>query len=627
MKRIKLICVAILLSNIVIKSGVVIADIDVSEPQVESNFQREENINFAAGDIATGKLGTSSWTISSSGVLTIGAGDWSNWPGGEYNVPWRPYAASITSIVIDGPVKAPRDLNLLFWKLPKLTSVKNMGLIDVSNTVTAQLLFFEDSLLTELDFSNWDMSKMDDVGVNKMLQGTTSLRKLTVGPTFRFMNYDWQGNIRSDVSLPNITANSIYTGKWQNIGTGTEDTPTGKNVWTTTELKKNFDGQKDADTYIWQKKSVPAAPVTVRYVNSEGIEIQGSKTIYGNVGEPYDASTDEYKLNISGYILDESQLPNNSIGVLSNDIQTVTYTYKKEIDKTSILAHDSEIVIGDEWNPIDNFDSATDAFGNDLSFTDITVSGTVDTSKAGIYTVIYTNGTVSQTIKVTVKESAPVKVGEVIVHYKDEEGISIASDEILKGNIGENYYSSKKEIKNYLFKEVKGNPIGKFSNQVQTITYVYVKEVVSPVKGTIMVNYVDDKGNTLTAPIIKSGIVGEGYLTEEKKIEGYTFKKIKGNKEGVFTKNTQVITYIYIKEIGETEKDKDKESGGTTISKDINNNSDILVFQSNNDNYTTDVNQTLPKAGEKPEFLNVIVGAILLISVSIFAVLKYRKFR
>lgn len=613
----KLISVSILVGSIVINNRVIFADIAI----------KEENINFAAGDIANGKLGTSSWTINSSGVLTIGEGDWSNWPGGEYNIPWRPYAALITSIIISGPVKAPSDLNYLFWKLPKLTSVKNMGLIDVSNTGTAQLLFFEDGLLTELDFSNWDMSKMGDVGVNKMLQGTTSLTKLTVGSTFKFMNYDSSGNIRSDVSLPNITANSIYTGKWQNIGTGTEASPTGKNVWSTAELKKNFDGKKDADTYVWQKQPVPATPVTVRYVDAEGIEIQTSKTISGNIGESYDATTDEFKLIIPGYTVDESQLPNNSIGILSNEAQTVIYVYKKEIDKTSILAHDSELTIGDKWNPADNFDSATDAMGNTLTFTDITVSGTVNTSKAGVYPVTYTNGAVSQTIMVTVneKEPEPVKVGEVIVHYKDEEGRSITSDEILKGNIGENYYSSKKEIKNYSFKEVKGNPIGKFSNQVQTITYVYVKEVVSPVKGTIMINYEDDKGNTLTASIIKSGIVGEGYLTEEKKIEGYTFKKIKGNKEGVFTKNTQVITYIYTKEIGETEKDK--ESGVTPISKDINKNSEISVSQSSNDNYTIDVKQTLPKAGEKSELLSIIVGAIFITVVSVFTVIRTRKFR
>ncbi|EPH93597.1 LPXTG-motif protein cell wall anchor domain protein, partial [Enterococcus faecalis 06-MB-DW-09] len=82
-------------------------------------------------------------------------------------------------------------------------------------------------------------------------------------------------------------------------------------------------------TYIYTKDPIPAADVTVEYVDTEGNEIHPSQTISGNVGESYDASTKNYQLVIEGYTLDESQLPENLKGLFSETAQTVTYIYTK----------------------------------------------------------------------------------------------------------------------------------------------------------------------------------------------------------------------------------------------------------------------------------------------------------
>lgn len=76
-----------------------------------------------------------------------------------------------------------------------------------------------------------------------------------------------------------------------------------------------------------------AADVTVEYVDTDGNEIHASQVISGNVGDDYDATTDVHKLTISGYTLDTKQLPNNGIGVMSDQAQTVTYVYTKNSDK------------------------------------------------------------------------------------------------------------------------------------------------------------------------------------------------------------------------------------------------------------------------------------------------------
>ncbi|HJE81482.1 MAG TPA: MucBP domain-containing protein [Enterococcus gallinarum] len=76
-----------------------------------------------------------------------------------------------------------------------------------------------------------------------------------------------------------------------------------------------------------------AADVTVEYVDTDGNEIHATQVISGNVGDDYDATTDVYKLTISGYTLDTKQLPDNGTGVMSDQAQTVTYVYTKNSDK------------------------------------------------------------------------------------------------------------------------------------------------------------------------------------------------------------------------------------------------------------------------------------------------------
>lgn len=69
-----------------------------------------------------------------------------------------------------------------------------------------------------------------------------------------------------------------------------------------------------------------------------------------------------------------------------------------------------------------------------------------------------------------------VQGGDITVHYQDESGKKIADDVVLRGEVGTHYTSSKKTIKGYTFKEVKGNVSGEFTDKAQTVTYVYQAE-------------------------------------------------------------------------------------------------------------------------------------------------------
>ncbi|EOH94529.1 LPXTG-domain-containing protein cell wall anchor domain [Enterococcus haemoperoxidus ATCC BAA-382] len=91
---------------------------------------------------------------------------------------------------------------------------------------------------------------------------------------------------------------------------------------------------------------------------------------------------------------------------------TVTYENQGQKDQVivqvvstqkTLAVRDSVIYVGDTWEAVDNFVSATDAAGNDVSIQDITVTGSVDTTQAGVYEVVYGNDTLKETAKITVK--------------------------------------------------------------------------------------------------------------------------------------------------------------------------------------------------------------------------------
>ncbi|MBC2672042.1 MucBP domain-containing protein [Listeria welshimeri] len=155
------------------------------------------------------------------------------------------------------------------------------------------------------------------------------------------------------------------------------------------------------------------------------------------------------------------------------------------------------------------------------------------TTKAQVVTYIY-----AQT-------PTPVEQGTVTVNYQDEQGNAVAPTETLKGDVGETYTTVQKDITGYDFKEVQGNTTGEFTTKAQVVTYIYTKTVTPVEQGTVTVNYQDEQGNSLAPTETLKGDVGETYTTVQKDITGYDFKEVQGNTTGEFTKETQVVTYIY----------------------------------------------------------------------------------
>ncbi|NMV60497.1 LPXTG cell wall anchor domain-containing protein [Lactobacillus reuteri] len=97
--------------------------------------------------------------------------------------------------------------------------------------------------------------------------------------------------------------------------------------------------------------------------------------------------------------------------------------------------------------------------------------------------------------KVTYTKNAPVAGGNVTAKYVDENGNSIADDVIASGNVGDPYSTTQKDVPGYTFKEVQGNPTGSFTDQDQTVTYVYTKNPATDNNGGTGLNQPGKPGN------------------------------------------------------------------------------------------------------------------------------------
>ena len=248
----------------------------------------------------SGIWGTAPWMFDpSTGILTIASGD-------IQQVAFAPYKTGdvqlneVKKIVFTGHVKAPSNSRSLFEGLNNMTdiigisnldtshvtnmmymfkdvsSLKNVDLshFDTSNVINMIGMFYKASSLTNLDLSHFDTSHVSYMiymfykassltnldlshfdtsnvsNVNDMFYGLTKLQAITLGKNFKFGSYS---------QLPSLQKNDHYTGKWQNVGFGTRILPKGKNVWSSDEFMANYNGDTDADTYVWQPVTVPSA--------------------------------------------------------------------------------------------------------------------------------------------------------------------------------------------------------------------------------------------------------------------------------------------------------------------------------------------------------------------------------
>ena len=344
--------------------------------------------------------------------------------------------------------------------------------------------------------------------------------------------------------------------------------------------------------------------VTAVYKDELGTDLSEPEFFYGVLGDKYST----YARTIPGYKL--TVMPNNASGQFSDDGQTVSYIYKKE----AVAGGDVTV-------------KYLDSHGKNIA-NDIVKSGNIGedytTEQKNIegYSFKEVQGDISgqfqnqpQTV-IYVYTKNPVISANVTVNYVDEDGNQISEDVIKSGNIGDIYNTEQKDINGYTFKEVKGNTTGQLTDQAQTVTYVYRKNKIPNIIGTILVKYIDIEGNSISGDIVKSGTVGEDYNTEKKDIWGYTFKEVKGNKTGQFTEQVQIVTYVYAKNKTNPVGPESK-PGNKPNSKDKNSNQ----------SKTSSSQNALPATGENERMtmVNGVLGLMLLAFGAAVLIFRFKK--
>ncbi|NHI75010.1 BspA family leucine-rich repeat surface protein [Lactococcus petauri] len=643
-------------------------EINSIENQVEGGDDTSGNAIPLADVIASGTLNTVSWEIDANGVLHISGGQL---PDSVMTSGRSPFGNAsqinqITSIVFEGPVTAGNSLEMFFMNLKNVKNIENLNFLDVSQTTNMHYLFFGMSSLATIDVSTFDtrnvtdmsqmftnmkslvtldVSNFDTSSVTKMGQmfyGTSSLTSLdlsnfeTPSLTNMAMMFGYSGLKSLDISNFNTTQalmgadtfwgtslehiklgkdfifkdsllnsppiDETYIGKWQKDNSSY--------IYTSSELANNYDGSLMSGDWYWATTQL-------------NINVHDSTIYVGDVWKAEDnfdsaVDRDGNLVDYSQVTVDDSQVDTSKAGIYEVKYSyggaesTATLTIKDKL--TAVNVYDSTIYVGDTWKAEDNFDSAVDRDGNLVDYSQVTVDDSqVDTSKAGVYEAKYKYDGVESTATVTVINH-PIQNSEVIVNYIDTDGNKILGDIVKTGNIGETYNTEQKSIEGYTFKEVQGKPSGQFTNQAQTVTYVYTKNEIPNLTGTVLVKYVDTDGNKISDEVVKSGTVGEDYSTEKKAIKGYTFKEIRGKATGQFKDQSQTVTYVYTTDKNDT---VNREPENKPSSNDKNNNQGTISSDQ----------QGLPVTGENERMtmMSIILGLILVALATVVSIFRFKK--
>ena len=382
---------------------------------------------------------------------------------------------------------------------------------------------------------------------------------------------------------------------YQLIPTATQGAETGKVTEGTTEV-----------TYVYKEVT---GDVVVHYVDTEGNVIAEDKedTKGASLNAKYDTTDNKpEKIEKDGTVyyltakaLKADSKPEN--GDVVEGKTEVTYVYEKAgqvvVHYTDEKGNTIQVDAVDTKDGKPNADYNT--ADNDMKPNRIT------TPEGKVYELIPQSTKGDETGKVKAGETTEVTyvykeiTGNVVVHYVDTEGNTLAEDtkDVENGSLSEKYDTTdnkpakleKDGIVYYLTaKELKDGSKpenGAVVEGTTEITYVYEKA------GNVLVHYVDEAGNTLQADAVdtKDGQPGAKYDTSDNDMkptrittaEGKVYELVpastKGNETGdVEAGKTTEVTYVY-KEVKGNVVVHYTDEAGNTIAEDVKDTTDGSV--------------------------------------------------
>ncbi|MBC1435568.1 hypothetical protein HB848_09470 [Listeria rocourtiae] len=173
------------------------------------------------------------------------------------------------------------------------------------------------------------------------------------------------------------------------------------------------------------------------------------------------------------------------------------------------------------------------------------MNDTIQWKKAGQGTMSYGLGgkTQYQYFNMTIRQEVKPQVAgqAVTVAYETEAGDMLAEPIVLQGMQEFSYEAVAKAIDGYTLVAEPSNATGVFTDQPQTVRFVYKKVET----GSVHVHYVDAEGKTVRESDVYTGNVGDTYQLTWPTIAGYQVKEAP-TPTGQYTSEAQEITLVYV---------------------------------------------------------------------------------
>ena len=379
------------------------------------------------------------------------------------------------------------------------------------------------------------------------------------------------------------------------------------------ETGKVATGETKEVTYVYKEVK---GNVVVKYEDTEGNVISEDEKdeTDASLNVKYDTAEhkkDEITKDGVKYYLTAKELKDSSkptTGEVVEGTTTVTYIYEKAGQVVvNYQTEDGTPLVGVDANGANVASGAKDTVdgrpGSDYNTADNGMKPTrITTAEGKVYELIPQSTKGDETGKVKAGETIEVTyvykeiTGNVVVHYVDTEGNTLAADtkDVENGSLSEKYDTTDNKPEKiekdgtvyYLtekaLKEDSKPENGDVVEGKTEVTYVYEKA------GQVVVHYVDEAGNTIETDAVdtKDGKPGAAYNTTDNDMkptrittaEGRVYELVpastKGNENGsVEAGKTTEVTYVY-KEIKGNVVVRYVDEAGNAIAEDVKDTTD-----------------------------------------------------
>ncbi|EMY4661470.1 BspA family leucine-rich repeat surface protein [Listeria monocytogenes] len=409
---------------------------------------------------------TATWNFDdATGTLTISGGTLVNPNASIQNLTGIP-VSEITNIVLEDKVFASGNCNLLFSQ--SVATNLDLRNLDTSGVTSMREMFYRNAA-TSLDVSNWDTSKVTDmVGMFDRCAATSLDVTSFDTSNVTDMSGMFSESAVTSLDLSNFDTSSVtnmramfYGSVVTSLDLSNFNTSKVTNMGqmfiysTTTSIDMSGFDTSNVVSMLQMFRLSAVTSIDVSHFNTSNVVNMSLMFSHSAVTSLDLSNFDTSKVtNMTNMLQGTSKLQNLTLGsqfqfvgtdanlpdptptakytgewqnvgsgtvnkpkgsfvgtateLMSNYTgSTMADTYVWQPILLEVNVQDSILMVGDTWNPANNFLSALDSAGDPVGFKDITVTGSVDTTQPGVTTVDYSYGGMTSTATITVLEIMP----------------------------------------------------------------------------------------------------------------------------------------------------------------------------------------------------------------------------